>query len=570
MLLQRQELSDFVRRLLRHISSSSSRRKQMISSSLKKKRPGKKNRASQIWEKEDLISLLPSRARADSLIQTYLDVFETTYRVFHVPNFLRRYNDFWKSPTDTDECFILHILLAMATVNAFVHDGPERNDEDRRKQAKKSIRAAESWLRVQSQKWVTLDIFQIHVTLFHAKKLNWVEFKSSWESIGTLVRLSMAAGLHRDPTYLSQKMPVFEAEMRRRLWYTILELELQEACDRGMQPMLSADNWDCMPPSNIHDEDIGEMTIDLPPERDLHEYTRTSFLCTAQKHLPLRLEVLNKSNSLKNGIDVDLARKYVETLQGLVEGLPNWPETPSSAVANVLSRLVLYEQLMILQQPFAISQDTGLDHHRSFYFRATQRQMAIDVMSLYSSLPRSEALQIFTIRGDSFRAVLAMCYEAVQSSGAMNSELYNHEAEIHLLEETMTLFADRVRTLHKGFQLYWLVSAAVGLVKVRYSKVPNDDLVAAETVLDAFTLLEQINQCTGTNNLDHNHGIDPRLNSIEVTGNMQEHQESHTISSAIDLFDPDTFFAGLVDMDFSPDWLLRFDDPYSCPTINDL
>jgi hypothetical protein len=490
---------------------------------------------------------MPPRTRADCLIQAYLDIFESSYRVFHVPTFLRRFEEFWRSPSETSESTIVQILLAMATVTAFVPGSVEGlvscGSGSRREEAKNTIRAAESWLRVQSQKNVTVDMFQVHVILFHAKKMNCIERKGAWASIGALIRLGMAAGLHREPTLLSQMISAFEAEMRRRLWYTILELELQEACDRGMQPMLSADSWDCMPPRNIHDEEFDKMATDSPPERCIHEHTRTSFLCVAQSHLSLRLEVLKKTNSLKDGIDIDSAKDYVETFQDLFDGLPRWAETPSSGVARALSRLILYEQLMVLQQPFVTR--AGSDR-RCFYFRVIQRQTAINLMRLYLSLPRSECLPLFNIRGDGFRAVFTMCFEAVQSSGAENNELYNREAEIHLLERTVTLFVERLRNLGQGFQSYWLASAALGLMKIRYSEEPNDEVIAAEISNDAFALLQELVNTHGNDN----HG----LNSVDIAG-VHDQMIPPTSDSMLDL----DVFTDFVDMDLSPGWLLGFD-----------
>jgi hypothetical protein len=54
-----------------------------------------------------------------------------------------------------------------------------------------------------------------------------------------------------------------EAEIRRRLWATIMELNVQASLDAGMPPNISLDDFDTEPPSNINDTDIDDRTEDI-------------------------------------------------------------------------------------------------------------------------------------------------------------------------------------------------------------------------------------------------------------------------------------------------------------------
>ena len=490
LLLQCEKLSTFVRKALLHVPSSSQWRGQSRVEVPAKKRV----RFGELPSKERLISFIPPRARADRLIQMYVNVFENTYRVLHVPTFLQRYRDFWALPNFTPDSTIVHILLAMSAVNAFVPGGEGDfigRSSAARVTAKLWIREAESWLSAQTMKNYTLDTLQTHVLLFHAKKMNCMERKRRWASIGTLLRSIMAAGLHREPTCLIQNMSFFDAELRRRLWYTVMELELQEACDRGVQPMFNGDTWDCSPPLNVYDEDFDEATTSAPCERPLDSYTRTSFLCTAGKHLLLRLDVLNEINSVRKPMGIDTARKYVALLKASIDRLPRWSEESSSAVPMILSRLILYEQLLILQQPFAAQASS---YQGSLCFDTVQRQAAIFIMESYRTLPQHEGLQLFNFRGDGFRAILIMCYEALYASNHVHHLLHNKEAEIVLIEHTVKLLDDRVRRLGQGFQFYWLASAALHLITARYSESPDEDLLAMKTAESACRVLNYMNQ----------------------------------------------------------------------------
>ncbi|KAI9871186.1 MAG: hypothetical protein M1823_008521, partial [Watsoniomyces obsoletus] len=105
--------------------------------------------------------------------------------------------------------------------------------------------------------------------------MNCYKVKREWTIAGSVLRLAMAAGLHREPTYLSSKISVFDQEMRRRLWFTILELEMQASSDRGMRASIVLDDWDVLPPLNVHDEDFNESTQSMPPAKPLTDFTRT-------------------------------------------------------------------------------------------------------------------------------------------------------------------------------------------------------------------------------------------------------------------------------------------------------
>lgn len=47
-----------------------------------------------------------------------------------------------------------------------------------------------------------------------------------------------------------------QQETRRRLWATILEMDLQPSLDAGMVPTIAPDAYDTEIPSDINDEDI--------------------------------------------------------------------------------------------------------------------------------------------------------------------------------------------------------------------------------------------------------------------------------------------------------------------------
>ncbi|KAK3713009.1 hypothetical protein LTR37_008694 [Vermiconidia calcicola] len=101
-------------------------------------------------------------------------------------------------------------------------------------------------------------------------------------------------------------MTVLQAEVRRRLWTTILESTVQSSLDAEMPPTIHFDKFDTEPPSNSNDDEIADSTTVLQPySKD--ECTMTSVQLILLRSLRTRHRIV-----LLNGITPDIA--YAEVL----------------------------------------------------------------------------------------------------------------------------------------------------------------------------------------------------------------------------------------------------------------
>ena len=429
---------------------------------------------------QELAAMLPAKGRADAFLQEYFDTFETTYRVLHVPTFVRRYEEFWANPDDSTTEFVVQLLLVMATVIATVPGGPEGfvgRSSISRETATRWIESAETYLQHYSQKHTTLEYYQTHVLLLLAKRMNCYKVKREWTTAGVVLRMAMAAGLHREPTFLSSKISLFDQEMRRRLWFSILELEMQTSCDRGMRASTAPDDWDVLPPLNIHDEDFDESTQSLPATKPLTEFTRSSFLCKAVQHLPLRMELLSRINNLSKTLELDAVMAYDDRIRQLLDSLPEWPDRAQTAVPKTMSRLVLHEFLLLLHQPFALH---SVEESRFFYSRCASRDSALTVMLTYQELPESKRLSLSNLRDDGIRAVLASCHDLVTKSPGKFDLMQDKVFAIDQIEKAVELMRIRVRALGQGFHSYWISSSALGLAHSKVSPAIPRETFAQE------------------------------------------------------------------------------------------
>ncbi|KAI4124847.1 MAG: hypothetical protein LQ338_004601 [Usnochroma carphineum] len=87
-----------------------------------------------------------------------------------------------------------------------------------------------------------------------------------WTLTGLLIRLAQCLGIHRDGEQFG--LSPFETEMRRRLWWTLVHLDLRASEDHGSDPTILDANFDTGFPLNINDEDIHPSMKEPPPEHE--------------------------------------------------------------------------------------------------------------------------------------------------------------------------------------------------------------------------------------------------------------------------------------------------------------
>ncbi|KAI2768769.1 hypothetical protein F4815DRAFT_450849 [Daldinia loculata] len=248
---------------------------------------------------------LPTKGVADALFGAYLRTFETIYRIIHIPTTKRVYNTLWESPGLASPAQVVLLQLCFAVGACFYDDVFSL-----RPHAHQWIREAENWLESPGKLRMTVFDIQIMCLLHLARQTaHYLRENHVWAVSGALVRAAMCVGLHRDPTRLPT-MPVFETEMRRRLWTTIIELVLESSIDAAGPPMFSSDDYDCSLPLNLNDAELGDLGEDgKPTSHDTAELTDTSLQIALGRTFAMRLSVAKYSN----GIKVDSS--YRETLR---------------------------------------------------------------------------------------------------------------------------------------------------------------------------------------------------------------------------------------------------------------
>ncbi|KAL5588801.1 hypothetical protein ACKRZS_013535 [Fusarium odoratissimum] len=301
---------------------------------------------------------IPERGLADQLVNAYFDTFEGVVRILHRPTFMSEYERYWQNPEASSQVFLMQLQLCMA-IGATLHD----DVFSLRATSMHWVHEAQIWLMIPPEKSrMTIAGIQIMCMLVIAKACCAVGQDLTWVSAGSLVRQAMYMGLHRDPRHLGN-MSVYRSEIRRRLWATILELNLQCSYDAGGPPLLSSKHYDTRPPANLNDDQLtDEPDSDRKPTGDPETLTDMSVQLALQKSFALRLIIIKHVNEFRskesyaetlrlNSELTKACRTLTETLAALSEAQRHQPRTIFTHFHSSLVQMFTYRCFLSLHQP---------------------------------------------------------------------------------------------------------------------------------------------------------------------------------------------------------------------------
>ncbi|KAF1942115.1 hypothetical protein EJ02DRAFT_346248 [Clathrospora elynae] len=419
----------------------------------------------------NLRSLLPDRSTANQLVRRYLDTFETTYRIVHIPSFETAYQSYWDSDRQDDADMDALVLAILAcTICTSTHNNPRYNHQGSTFHSKAIfwIKACEAWLKRQSSKHKTLGSLQVRCLRLLALSATSHKAKDYYQEIQAHMAIMKSIGMHRDPVHFGSRCSAFESEMRRRLWATSMELELQASLDKAS--MLSSLEHDCLSPRNINDADLHVDSEELPPSWPIDVFTESSFLFHSTQTIGLRTKLCALANSLQASLSFQEAVRYTELVQKCMKDTPNWTDARSLQVRTLLN-LQLQQFLVILHAPKAVEVDTGMGSEYRYSVIALLEAATI-VIGLHTDLLASSNLALCCTRNDYYRAALLVCHIAYYT-GKNDDTLLAQVAKVTFdscISKALNLQEERVLHVGRG------IGAAVGLVSLQFDPSQSDAL----------------------------------------------------------------------------------------------
>lgn len=356
----------------------------------------------------------------DQLVALYFKTSESIYRILHIPSFQREYQQYWLNPAAASTPFVLKMLLAMAIGATFYQ---EPDSAHWRNQALQWIFAAQAWLATPfEKKRLHISGLQIHSLLLLARLDNSVAGDLVWASAGTLVRTAFQMGFHRDPKFLPRMSPL-HAELRRRLWATVMELNIQTSIDSGMPTLISLNDYDTALPANVDDVDIDENVTTTPEPKGRDVYTQTSIQIQLLESIHLRFEVVSHANNIRLEPTYDevlrLGTKLTKCLQQNSAFVAKSNQTAGYPIVSQYHRnmfdVAVRRFLLTVHRPFAAK---AIRDPR-FYF---SRKMCLDISTTVLTYPtkdpsepplppgnQDDYTRMTVVRGGFAKGLLVMC-----------------------------------------------------------------------------------------------------------------------------------------------------------------
>ncbi|KAJ3462564.1 hypothetical protein MRS44_007350 [Fusarium solani] len=256
-----------------------------------------------------MTDILPKKSVCDRLIDSYVDTSETIYRILHLPMFTEQYNLYWEGKLQS-EYFLPQLLSLLSIASRFETKtkglGNERAEGVHIPTACALVR---TWLdSLRGKQLVEFAVLQVEVLLLHAQRMITPRIQDSWTSLGSIVRMAMTMGLHRDPSEFEPRVPVYLGEMRRRMWFTILDMDLHISLASNLPCLVRDGDFTCRPPRNLDDAELFPDMKDLPPSKPIDVVTDNQMQVYAAMTLGVRMKVAHMLNR------IDTIRDYQEIL----------------------------------------------------------------------------------------------------------------------------------------------------------------------------------------------------------------------------------------------------------------
>lgn len=367
-----------------------------------------------------LLALLPPREAVDELVKYYLQYIELTHRILHIPSFRRELEDFWSKRELAPAAFIVQLLLILACAEVLYEADQLQQDKQastlpRRFPVIDWIHYSERWIETSGQKWPDLKMLRVHCLLIVAKNSQCLNQNRAWLVTGNLVRLAMLAGYHRDPKNIKNIDP-FTGEMRRRIWITILELDLQAALDQGFRPCLEPSSFDTALPLNVNDIELYENMPELPLSKPLEDITDSSFQVILAKSLSLRLAICAEMHSPTISCTCEEALRYELSLERITVEFPDLQRHDSEDEMQAMKydlwtsilETKLSQTLLALHTPFV----TGAAESQRFgQSSRTQLEASMAILSRQCRLHKmSMTLSFCHMAYSTFQAALSVLH----------------------------------------------------------------------------------------------------------------------------------------------------------------
>ncbi|KAK4149034.1 hypothetical protein C8A00DRAFT_19240 [Chaetomidium leptoderma] len=316
-----------------------------------------------------MTDILPPRRLCDRLLDAYFAMSNDLYWIIHAPSFQYEYARYWDGK-DCKDNFLPQLLCILSIAARF---GTSSRGLVHGRSTTIHVPTAcvlvRDWLDgLRRDQVVDLAAFQTELLLLQALRTMAHQHHALWAQLGYVVRMAMTMKLQRDPREIAG-LTESNREFRRRLWFTVLEMDLHVSLACNQPCLVRHGEYSCQPPRNLDDVDIHDGARDLPKSKPLDQATTNQLQAYTARTLPVRMEaaalIANRletlqdySEPLETGARLEKLLDDIDVLFPRDVFSPGDGHHPAGNHAGLRRRALLdmhvHHALIALYRPFAL------------------------------------------------------------------------------------------------------------------------------------------------------------------------------------------------------------------------
>ncbi|RMZ84511.1 hypothetical protein DV737_g1128, partial [Chaetothyriales sp. CBS 132003] len=315
----------------------------------------------------EIRELIPSLQVCQRLAEIYFDNLEHCFRILHQPTFVAQLTDYFTRPSPAAPDFLPQLVgvLSMAAILAIDQDCVVVGAVADGRLIRASVSFIEDYIAgLGYKKRNTIAAFQTRSLLMLLRCMRQDRQTELWELTGSIMRQALIMGMDRDPSERTEPCTALEAELRRRLWMSVVEMDMMMAILCNM-PCLVPD-FTCRAPKNLDDVELLSEGLDGLASRPFDEWTDSLCQCFLAQSIKQRV---HGCRDLQSSPDLNYHHLLGHTrlLEQVLQNLPlalrfnNPSDQARKSSARLMARmevdLTIRRPLMHLYTPFTYAND---------------------------------------------------------------------------------------------------------------------------------------------------------------------------------------------------------------------
>ncbi|KIV85810.1 hypothetical protein PV11_01466 [Exophiala sideris] len=267
---------------------------------------------------------LPSFHICEKLATLYFDNMEHCFRVLHYPSFRRQLKILFTDGLGKEACSfgflpqLIGVLAFAVTIGTYPECVAAASYAILERS--RALEFMSNFLStVKPRLRYTLPVMQTKSLLLICKWAFLEPIDDLFGFSGEILRDALVMKLSEDPSKLSG-VGIFEGELRRRLWMSIMETDLMLSLLCKMPCMVPA--YTAKPPQNINDDEIFEDIESLPQSRPMEEWTDGLCQYVLSQSFPRRLSACKETDGTTHIRFADI-RHHLTYLEKILQELPS-------------------------------------------------------------------------------------------------------------------------------------------------------------------------------------------------------------------------------------------------------